>query len=315
MEPRTIFGQTINVRIDAGVQEILDALGASPDYSAGQDRTDKVVGGELRGIELSLHIFGAADQPAVMTSNVTLYERFDVVVVRKRAWDALTTAQQDELTRSVAAARDEAYAAMGTEEALFGEWCLLAGAGSALASPQQLASLHEKLDPITSEVAAQHGPVVDRLRLLHEGTTDAGDLTCPVDAALPSWTTMKAQGDQGVLDDVALRHEADELLAAGLKPSDAHGNAGVWEMSIDEGTADATLPDGRHCDWKFTFDGDRVVFDLGPQDWCEGKMMGSYRVEDDTVHFDWTDTLWPTTDAAYGLTFSRVMFGEAVRVQ
>ena len=118
------LGQTINVRIDAGVQEILEALGASPDYSAGQERTDKVVGGELRGIELSLQIFGAVDQPAVMTSNVSLYERFDVVVVREPAWDALTTAQQDELTSSVAAARDEAYAAMGTEEALFDEWCL-----------------------------------------------------------------------------------------------------------------------------------------------------------------------------------------------
>ena len=40
------LGQTINVRIDAGVQEILEALGASPDYSAGKERTDKVLGGE-----------------------------------------------------------------------------------------------------------------------------------------------------------------------------------------------------------------------------------------------------------------------------
>ena len=158
--------------------------------------------------------------------------------------------------------------------------------------------------------------MIDRLRLLHEGTTDAGDLTCPVKAALPAWTTMKPRGDQGVLDGTwRFANEADELLAAGVTPSDAYGNAGVWEMSVDQGTADATLPDGRHCDWKFTFAGDRVLFDLGPQDWCEGIMAGTYRVEDDTVHFDWTDTGWPATDAEYGRTFSNAMFGEAVRVQ
>ena len=190
------------------------------------------------------------------------------------------------------------------------------GAGSALASPEQLASLHEKLDPITSEVAAQHGPVIDRLRLLHEGTTDAGDLTCPVKAALPAWTTMKPRGDQGVLDGTwRFANEADELLAAGVTPKEAYENAGVWEMSIDQGTTDATLPDGRHCDWNFTFAGDRVLFDLGPQDWCEGVMAGTYRVEDDTVQFEWTDTGWPATDAEYGRTFSNAMFGEAVRVQ
>ena len=83
----------------------------------------------------------------------------------------------------------------------------------------------------------------------------------------------------------------------------------------DHGDADATLPDGRHCDSTFTFAGDEVVFDLGPQDWCEGLMTGRYRVHDDTVSFDWTDTSWPATDAEYGLTFANAMFGEAVRVQ
>ena len=84
---------------------------------------------------------------------------------------------------------------------------------------------------------------------------------------------------------------------------------------MDGGIADATLPDGRHCDWTFTFAGDRVVFDLGPQDWCEGYIGGTYRVTGDTVDFDWTDTGWPATDADYGRTFSNAMFGEAVRVQ
>ncbi len=212
------LGQTINVRIDAGVQEILEALGA---LARLQRRARAHRQGPRR--RAARHRALAPDLRGRRPASRDDQQRDPLRALRRRgrAQARLGCAhhrQQDELTSSVAAARDEAYAAMGTEEALFGEWCLLAGAGSALASPQQLASLHEKLDPITSEVAAQHGPVIDRLRLLHEGTTDAGDLTCPVKAALPAWTTMKPRGDQGVLDGTwRFANEADELLAAGTQ--------------------------------------------------------------------------------------------------
>ena len=126
---------------------------------------------------------------------------------------------------------------------------------------------------------------------------------------------MKPEGDQHVLDGTwRFNVDEDEMLAAGANANDAHGNAGIWEMSVAGGIADATLPDGRHCDWTFVFSGNRVFFDLGPQDWCEGYMGGTYRIEGDTVHFDWTDTGWPATDAEYGRTFSNAMFGKAVRV-
>ena len=237
-------GQTINGRVDAGVKAILDALGARLDTSFAEERTQKVESGELRGIENSLQIFGAVDRPAVVTSNVNLYQRFDVVVVREAAWDGLTTDQQDQLRSAVAKARDAAYAAMGTEEALFLEWCREPGAGSAQASPEQLASLHAALDPVTEALAAQHGPVIDRLRALHEGTSEPSGLDCPEgSASTPAGVTLEPKGDQGVLDGTwRFANDEDELVAAGLTPSDANGNAGVWEMVVNGGDATLTTP-------------------------------------------------------------------------
>jgi hypothetical protein len=201
---------------------------------------------------------------------------------------------------------------------MFDSWCAEPGAGATLASGEQLESLHVKLDPITEALEQQYDGVVGKMRSLHQGTLDAQNLTCPEkgDDGRPAWAHMKPEGDQHVLDGTwRFNVDEDEMLAAGTTPSDAHGNAGIWEMSVTGGIADATLPDGRHCDWTFTFAQDQVVFDLGPQDYCEGYMGGTYRVAGDTVDFNWTETGWPATDAEYGRTFSNAMFGKAVRVQ
>ena len=171
--------QTINVRVDAGVEAILDALGARPDNSAGEERTEKVESGQLRGIEAAYQISGAVDRPAVVASNVNLYERFDVVVIREAAWDGLTSDQQEQLRDAVATARDQAYGARGSEEEMFDTWCAEPGADATLASEEQLESLHAKLDPITEALQQQYDSVVGRMRSLREGTSDAVDLTCP----------------------------------------------------------------------------------------------------------------------------------------
>ena len=209
-------GQTINVRVDAGVEAMLDALGARPDTSTGDERTQKVASGELRGIDAAYQIFGAVDRPAVVASNVNLYERFDVLVIREAAWDGLTSDQQEQLRDAVASARDQAYGAMSGEEEMFDTWCAEPGAGATLASAEQLQSLHDKLDPVTEALEQEHDGVVGRMRSLHEGTSDAADLTCPDpgDDGRPEWAHMKPEGDQHVLDGTwRFNVDEDEMLA------------------------------------------------------------------------------------------------------
>ena len=114
--------------------------------------------------------------------------------------------------------------------------------------------------------------MIDRLRALHEGTSEPSGLDCPEgSAATPAGVTLEPKGDQGVLDGTwRFANDEDELVAAGLTPSDANGNAGVWELVVNGGDASLTTPDGRTCSSKLTFAGDQVLFFVGPENWCGG---------------------------------------------
>ena len=308
---------TINTRSnDAGVHAITAALGVQEDHSIGDERTTKVKDGQLRGIETSLHQYGAVDRPAVVTTNVTLYSKFDVIVVREAVWTAMTPAQQEELTSAAAAVRVSAPAARGSEESVFAEWCHEPGAGAARASDAELTSLHEALDPVTATL--QTDPVakqvIDRMRALHSGTSDpSADLTCAQDQPSASaWQNLAPAGDQTVLDGTwrFTPTEAD-LLAAGATASDARNNAIVWEVTLHNGKGTATVGGGGHtCQWVFTFAGSRVLFDFREGNSCGGMAAGTYKRVGDTVTFTWTE------DASdpYMLKLINGIFGKAVRV-
>ena len=182
---------------------------------------------------MSLHQFGAVDRPAVVTTNVTLYSKFDVIVVREAMWTAMSPAQQEEPKSAAAAVRVSTPVARGSEEHVFAEWCKEPGAGAARASDAELSSLHAALDPslrpLRSDQLAKE--VIDRMRALHAGTTDPPtDLTCAQDQPSASaWQNLAPVGDQTVLDGTwrFTPTEAD-LLAAGATASDASNNAIVW---------------------------------------------------------------------------------------
>ena len=299
--------QTINIRPDAGVEAIVAALGAKADNSVEDERTQAVADGRLRGIEASLQLYGAVDRPAVLTSNVTFYERFDVVIIRKAAWDSLTADQQSELKASAVAARDAAYADMPTEEQVFSEWCNEQGATVVTAGSEALASLHAKLDPITASMADDPdlGQIVSRMAALEAGTTTP-TLDCASTQGPAAGPEFEPNGDQSVFDGT-WRFNSDEkkLIDAGASAADAHGNAGVWEMTVKDGVAAVTFQGKSGGTFTFTFSGDRVQVDLGEQG---GVMEGTYEIDGDTAMFDWN-----TEDTAY--PWVGTLFGEAVRVQ
>jgi hypothetical protein len=292
------------------------ALGAQEDHSIGDERTTKVKDGRLRGIEVSLHQYGAVDRPAVVTTNVTLYTKFDVIVDREAVWTALSPAQQEELKSAAAAVRVSAPAARGSEENVFAEWCHEPGAGAARASDAELSSLHAALDPVTATLGSDQlaKEVIDRMRALHAGTTDPPtDLACAQDQPSASaWQNLTPVGDQTVLDGTwrFTPTEAD-LLAAGATASDARNNAIVWEVTLHNGKGTATVGGGGHtCQWVFTFAGSRVLFDFREGSACGGMAAGTYTRVGDTVAFTWTDP----GDDPYLLKLLNGIYGKAVRV-
>jgi TRAP-type C4-dicarboxylate transport system substrate-binding protein len=308
---------TINTRSkDAGVAAIMAALGAQEDHSIGDERTTKVKDGRLRGIEVSLHQYGAVDRPAVVTTNVTLYTKFDVIVVREAVWTALSPPQKEELKSAAAAVRVSAPAARGSEENVFAEWCHEPGAGAARASDAELSGLHAALDPVTATLGSDQlaKEVIDRMRALHAGTTDPPtDLACAQDQPSASaWQNLTPVGDQTVLDGTwrFTPTEAD-LLAAGATASDARNNAIVWEVTLHNGKGTATVGGGGHtCQWVFTFAGSRVLFDFREGSACGGMAAGTYTRVGDAVAFTWTDP----GDDPYLLKLLNGIYGKAVRV-
>ena len=88
--PKDYAGAVINTRVGSGVDALFAALGATTDHSVGDDRTAASHDGTLTGIETSLQQYQAVDRPAILTSNVSLYEKFDVVVIRADAYASLS---------------------------------------------------------------------------------------------------------------------------------------------------------------------------------------------------------------------------------
>ena len=313
-------GATINTREDdAGLKTIMAALGATEDHSIADVRTAKAKSGAIRGIEVSLQQFAAVDLPAVITPNVTLYEKFDVIVVRKALWATLSASQQAELKAVASKVRVSAPGARGSESSLFSEWCRGAGAKSALADEAGLKSFHDALDPVVTSLQADPvaKQIIDRMRAVGVGTTnEPSDLSCAgQQPSEQSWMDLQPVGDQTVLDGTwrFTPTEAD-LLAAGATAEDARNNAQVWEVTLVNGTGTATVGAGGHtCTWTFVFAGSKVLFDVGPEGACGGGQSvfigGTYHIDGDVVTFDWTDF-----GDAYGLKLMKGVFGKAVKV-
>jgi len=280
----------INTRPGSGVDAIFRALGATTDHSVGPERQAASASGKLRGIEVSLQQSQAVDTPAVLTSNVTLYEKFDVVVIRASAWKSLSSAQQAQLRKRVAAGASMALTQRPDEAAGLAAWCQREGASAVLADPTELAGLRAALDPVTRKLATgDAAKVISRMQSLHAGTSDPVASACGAPVYDNSVFHLDAVGDQSVMKGTwRIGVSSATLLAHHASAHDAQVNAGIWTWVIDaKGRGVVDQPVGPPCKTQFTFAGDRVSLDFAaePDSGCGGLALGSWSRTGDTVHF------------------------------
>ena len=302
--PADYQGAVINSRYGTGVDAIITALGATPDHSTGDPRSNKAKSGELRGVEGSLMQPGGVDRPAVVTSNVTLYTKFDVVVVRSKVWNGLTSAQRDALRAAVVKAGQDAIAARDTEAGGLDRWCATPGAASVLATPEQVQQLHDALQPVIDAATSADGDMAKRLAALGTGTTppagkvcgslDTVNNTTDTSPSVASGTSsdpyhVTRQGPQDVLDGVwRMKTDRQKYLDLGLPVSDADVNSGIWTITVKDHIATVDQPHGADCTWDFAFNGDSVSIDFGTlgNESCDGHVIGTFKREGDVVTFD-----------------------------
>ncbi len=309
--PADYQGAVINSRYGTGVDAIITALGATPDHSGGDARTNKIKNGQLRGVEGSLMQQGGVDRPAIVTSNVTLYTKFDVVVVRTKVWNGLTNGQKDALRAAVVKASHDAIAARDTEAGGLDRWCATPGAGSVVATPQQVQQLHAALQPVVDAATSADGDMAKRLAALGTGTAPpAGKVCGSLDTNVESTTNSTAsgpsgtsgtsgtspdpykvtrQGPQDVLDGVwRMKTDRQKYLDLGLSVNDADANSGIWTITVKDHIATVDQPNGADCTWDFAFNGDAVSIDMAAlgNESCYGHAIGTFKRVGDVVTFD-----------------------------
>ncbi len=308
--PSELDGAMVNTRPGDATEAIVTALGGTFDHSIADVRDAKAQTGELRGIELSYSQMSAVVSQAVVTSNLTLYTKFDVVVIRADAWNGLSDTQQDELRSAARRAAVTTVAARGTEAELLDRWCAQPWGSSVVATDAQLQQWHTALQPlIDEETASPPGSVlIGKVAALGDGLAPPVGKVCgaPTDpmTSEPSTSgptsetstpttssfTVEASGPQDVLEGV-WRMEVDkqDLLDVGLTLQEANANSGVWTLTIVGNVATVDQPHGPDCTWEFTFAGTAVSLDQAAQgnDGCVGQDIGTYELDGDTVNFHW----------------------------
>ena len=287
-------GLTLNSGPANGVDPMIEALGARPDHTVNEERLAEVTAGTLDAIEASLLQPGAVDRPAVVSSNVSLYTRFDVIVIRTDAWAGLGKEQQRALRTAAERAGRQAEKDLGTEDAALDDWCALPAAASVQASAADLSSIREALAPAvraaTSTASAK--ALADRVAALGAGTEAPRGKVC---GAVEMGTTnedflVKRTGDQSVFDGVwRIDAKYQDFIGLGVNATEAQANTGVWTLTVKDHLAVVDAPEGPACAWDFYVHGNQVSLDFmyDGNDTCYGLAQGTWRRDGDVIRFDW----------------------------
>jgi len=298
-------GATINTRPGLEVDQLFSALGATTDHHVGGTRLAAVKDGSLTGIELSLWQ-DVGIYPATLTSNVTFYSKFDVVLVNKKVYDGLSKAQREALKAAVTKAIPATIATRQVETAAAAKWCETAGNSVVRATPADIAAIQQATAPVLSQLESDPftKKVIDRIHDLSAGTTPV-DLPSCENSSTTDDVMIQPKGDQSVIDGTWRLEISYENLAAVAPPS-AHpeSDAGVWTLVFNGGKGTAKGGKGVDCGVAYFIDGDRisVSFEADPTKDCGGLVAGTFKRDGDTLTMNFTEDA-VSSDLAYSNAF------------
>lgn len=291
--PPDYRGEVVNTRVGPGVEAMVTTLGARTDHSVGEVRTRKVEKRAVTGIETSLQQVGAVTLPAVLTSNLTLYTKFDVVVMRRSAHAALSAEQRRRLGAVVRDGIRAGVARRDTEARGLQRWCNTPSAASVQLTPAELEAFGAALAPVVAAARrdATVAKLVDRIVALRGSEPAPVGATCDnLHTAGTDVYSLAPQGPQTLLDGT-WRVDADiaVLRAAGVSDAEAVSNAGVWTFVVRNGQVAVDQPHGADCTAVFVTAGEKVTLHFGVDGntECYGLMAGTYHRDGDVVSFTW----------------------------
>ena len=250
------------------------ALGGTPvDLS---DFADEVAAGTVHAAESSLALLGTLQtgRTQVMTANVSLYYKFQVLAARTEVLDAST---QQLLMEAAATAASVTLADRPTEEAALQAACD-SGHGVVLTLEPDLADVREVMHQ-TVDAALENGTTARLVSAVRQAAGDASPTTlngCADQVEIDSSSVEPLPGD---LPDGVYRIEVTDamLLDAGMPASDVPENHGVYTFTLSGGRyswnqkADNVLNGATEGTGVYEVHGDRLT-------WLWGTEMGNYAV-------------------------------------
>jgi TRAP-type C4-dicarboxylate transport system substrate-binding protein len=235
LAPDDFTGQLIRVPASNTAYATIAALGATPDdVTANEDANAR---GEVAAAESSFMLAPSLPEPTTGVSNLTLYPKFNSIVVNTAAWTTLPGDLQGVLRDAAQRTRGWAIDTMPNEAAAAASFCR-SGGRVVTADANSIAAMQQAVQPVYAEL--ENDPttraLIEQIRALNASTDPApAPKPCGPDAvALTSTDTEQETTTfpQGV-------YRADlppeVFLDAGLDKFDANNHAGLWTLSFDDG--------------------------------------------------------------------------------
>ena len=275
----------INTRPSADVDRLFAALGASTDHSAGQARLTAAATGQLRGLDTSLLINITAGAPAIMTSNVVLYTKYDVVVMRRDSFDRLSSTQREALEGALAQSVTEVLGSRPSEGIAVRTWCSLEGQSTAASSTEDVRALHEAGDIVVGQLrqARFTAHVIDRIDALASGTRLVSLPVCS--GPTSQVVTLPAVGDQTILDGTwRFDTTRQDLLDVGVPPDQVDKDVGVHTYVLHNGRLEGGK-EGEYCSGRYAVAGSLFTWAFDPTS-CGGAFQATFTLEGDHLVLD-----------------------------
>lgn len=235
LTPEDFTGQLIRVPASDTAYATLAALGATPDDITANE--DAIARGDVAAAESSFTLAPSLPETTTGVGNITLYPKFNSIVINTAAWTGLPGDLQAVLRDAAQRTQGWAIDTMPDEATAAASFCR-SGGRVITADQNSVAAFREAVQPVYTEL--ENDPttrtLIEQIRSLQASTVASpAPKPCGPDAVAPSSTDTEA----GMTAFPQGAYRADlppELfLDAGLDTFDTNNHAGLWTLTFADG--------------------------------------------------------------------------------
>ena len=241
LTPGDFKGELVRVSASDTAYAAFVALGATPDDVTANSET--ISDGQVAAAESSYA--GAASslpEPSTGVSNVTLFPKYNSLVINTAAWAELPAEQRAALREAAQRTRAWSIDTLPDEASAAAAFCR-AGGRVVTAKGQDVAALQRAVQPVYTELEQDPTTraLIEQTRALQEstGAQPATVEPCGPDSVAPPNET---RGQSAAFPEGVYRAEVprEVFLEAGASEVDANYHAGVWTLMFADGQLTVT---------------------------------------------------------------------------